>query len=105
MTQNASVQDRRRAPRLWKRTPGQLIVFRGLKRSLVIGCHVLNRSKTGALIKVDDAAQVPDDFYLVIDGQPGQEITCTVARRGERLLGVRFVPQTRCEIRTIRSGA
>lgn len=104
MNQQAQGQDRRRAARIWKRIPGELVVYRGLKRSAVVVCQILNRSTTGALIKVDDTSRVPDDFYLLIDGQK-PEITCSVARRGEKLLGVRFIPQTKCEVRTQRVSA
>jgi hypothetical protein len=79
-------------------------VVRGLSSTRAIGCQVLNTSKRGALIQVDQAAQIPDDFYLIIDDRQEQRITCSVARRGQRLLGVRFVSQPSCEVRVVRTG-
>jgi len=97
--------ERRRAPRSWVRRRGQVIIVRGLRGTTAIDCQVLNTSKGGALIKVERAADLPDDFYLVIDGQLERKITCSVARRGRTLLGVRFVPQTNYDVRVIRSSA
>jgi hypothetical protein len=67
-------------------------------------CRVLNTSKGGALIQVENASLVPDDFYLQIAGQKGEKIICTVVRRGRRLLGVRYVPQPNCVVTVVRSG-
>ncbi len=95
--------ERRRAPRHWVRRPGQVIVVRGLRGIATIDCQVLNTSKGGALIKVERAADLPDDFYLIIDSQPERKMTCSVARRGQTLLGVRFVPQTNYDVRVVRT--
>jgi hypothetical protein len=105
MTQKKTNAERRRAPRSWVRRRGQVIIVRGLRGTSAIDCQVLNTSKGGALIKVDRAADFPDDFYLIIDGQLERKITCSVARRGQTLLGVRFVPQTNYDVRVIRSSA
>jgi hypothetical protein len=99
MTQRKANAERRRAPRSWVRRRGQVIVVRGLRGTSAIDCQVLNTSKGGALIKVERAADLPDDFYLVIDSQPDRKMTCSVARRGQTLLGVRFVPQTNYHVR------
>jgi hypothetical protein len=84
------------------RRRGQLITVKGLKGTSAFACQVLNMSKGGALIRVDRAADIPDDFYLIIAGQQERRITCSVARRGQRLLGVRFVPQANSNVRVIR---
>jgi len=94
MTQNIRLEDRRRAPRSWIRRSGQVIVVKGLRHTSTIDCQVLNTSTCGALVRVDRAADVPDDFYLTINGQPERKMTCSVARRKPTLLGVRFVPQS-----------
>jgi hypothetical protein len=83
--------ERRRAPRSWVRRRGELIIVRGLRGTSTIDCQILNTSLRGALIKVVRASDIPDDFYLIIDGQQERKITCSVARRGQKLLGVRFV--------------
>jgi hypothetical protein len=97
--------ERRRAPRSWVRRRGQVIVVRGLRGTLAIDCQVLNTSKSGALVKVERAADLPDDFYLVIDSQPERKMTCSVARRGQTLLGVRFVPQANYDVRVVRASS
>jgi hypothetical protein len=93
IVQRETYANRRRAPRSWVRRSGQLIIVRGLRGISTIDCQVLNTSIRGALIKVVCASDIPDDFYLIIDGQPERKITCSVARRSQKLLGVRFVPQ------------
>ena len=97
--------ERRRAPRHWVRRRGQVIVVRGLRGTAAIDCQILNTSKSGALVKVERAADLPDDFYLIIDSQPDRKMTCTVARRGQTLLGVRFVPQTNYDVRVVRTSS
>jgi hypothetical protein len=100
MAQNSTGSDRRRHPRVWLRRGGQLIIVKGLRGTSTIACKVINTSKSGALLQVDgDAASVPDDFYLTIAGQADKKIVCSVARRGKRLLGVRFVAQPDYEVR------
>lgn len=71
---------------------GQVVVVSGM-RTNSIPCQILDKSKGGVLLWLERAEEVPDDFYLVFDGQ-SQKITCSVARRGRKYLGVRFVPQT-----------
>jgi hypothetical protein len=104
-TPKKSDAERRRSPRSWVRRPGELIVVRGLRGTTAVACQILNTSKGGALIKVERAADCPDDFYLVIAGQPELKITCSVARRGQTLLGVRFVPQSNYDVRVVRTSA
>src|SRR5262245_36835424 len=104
MTQNRSGQERRKSPRVWLRRGGQLILVKGLRGTATVPCKVLNTSKGGALIMVDGAAaDIPDDFYLTIAGQPQQKIICSVVRRGKKVLGVRFIAQPDYEVRVTTS--
>jgi hypothetical protein len=73
-----------------------------MKASAPVPCEVLNTSRGGALLRLGSVADIPDDFYLLISGQPAW-ITCSVARRGHKLLGVRFVPRPDCNVRVIRT--
>jgi hypothetical protein len=99
MATTSKGSNRRRHPRVWLRRGGQLIIVSGLK-GVTVPCKVLNTSKGGALIRVESgAANVPDDFYLTIAGQPDRKIVCCVARRGKKLLGVRFVEQSSYSVR------
>jgi hypothetical protein len=100
MTENKSGKERRKSPRVWLRRGGQLILVKGLRGTATLPCKVLNTSKTGALLMVGGAAaDVPDDFYLTIAGQPQHKIICSVVRRGKKLLGVRFIEQPNYEVR------
>jgi hypothetical protein len=100
MTQTAPGSERRKSPRTWLRRPAQLVLVRGLRGTSTLPCKVINTSKGGALIQVDgSAADVPDDFYLIIAGQQDKRYICSVARRGKRLLGVRFIAQPEYEVR------
>lgn len=100
MTQNASGSERRKTQRVWLRRPGQLVLVRGLRGTSTLPCKVINTSKGGALLQVDGvAADVPDDFYLIISGHEDKRFICSVVRRGKRLLGVRFIHQPNYDVR------
>jgi hypothetical protein len=104
MTQKPSGRERRKSPRVWLRRGGQLILVKGLRGTATVACKVLNTSRTGALIMVGGAAaDIPDDFYLTIAGQPEHKIICSVVRRGKKLLGVRFIEQPAYEVHVSRS--
>src|ERR1700741_427300 len=106
MTQTVSGRERRKSQRVWLRRGGQLILVKGLRGTSTVACKVLNTSKTGALIQIDGpAADIPDDFYLTIAGQPDQKIICSVVRRGKRVLGVRFIAQPSYAVRVTTSPA
>lgn len=92
-------RERRRHPRKRVRMPGQVVILSGLRGRPPIACTLLDQSAGGALLKLDDTSVVPDDFYLQIDG--GEFITCSVRRRGRKLLGVRFVPRAEGAVRTV----
>jgi len=94
-------RDRRRHPRLRVQIPGQVIILSGLRGRPPIACTLVDRSNGGALLRVEDTSLVPDDFYLVIDGKGGELITCSVRRRGRKLIGVRFVPRVEGGKRTV----
>jgi len=53
-------------------------------------CKLRNVSDTGALLMVNNAANIPDEFYLAIDFQPGRR-PCHVAWRKMNQLGVQFL--------------
>jgi hypothetical protein len=94
MTQGSKGSDRRRSPRVWLRRGGQLILVKGMRATETVPCKVLNTSRGGALIQVEGAAaDVPDDFYLMVAGQADKRLICSVVRRGKRLIGVRFIEQ------------
>jgi len=94
MTQGSKGSERRRSQRVWLRRGGQLILVKGMRSTETVPCRVLNTSRGGALVQVEgSAADVPDDFYLTIAGQPDKRLICSVVRRGKRLLGVRFIEQ------------
>jgi PilZ domain-containing protein len=67
-----------------------------------LACTILNKSHGGALIQVERAADVPDDFYLTFDDEPSRKIVCSVIRRSKQLLAVRYTQQTNIEIRVLR---
>lgn len=102
MTTEKQGRERRRSPRIWVRSPGQVTVMRGLRGASTIACTILNRSKGGALVRVPDAAQVSDDFHLSFDEEPGRKIVCSVIRRSKQLLAVRFISQPNTEVRVVR---
>ncbi|HWB45609.1 MAG TPA: PilZ domain-containing protein [Hyphomicrobiaceae bacterium] len=102
MADDKKGRDRRRSPRIKMRRSASLIVVKGLRGTATISCTILNRSKGGALIQVDRAADVPDDFYLV-DTQQDRKIICSVVRRGMRLLGVKFIAQPNYDLRVLTS--
>jgi len=53
-------------------------------------CKLRNVSDKGALLIIDNAANVPDTFYLAIDFQPGRR-PCRVAWRKMNQIGVEFL--------------
>jgi hypothetical protein len=93
-------REKRRSPRVKMRRSAMLIVVKGLRGTSTLPCTILNRSRGGALIQVDRAADVPDDFYLM-DAQQDRKIICSVVRRGMRLLGVKFIAQPSYDIRVL----
>jgi PilZ domain len=57
-------------------------------------CIVVNKSETGAQLKVKDRFDFPDLFKLVIEDD-NQVVHCSVIRRAEDLVGVEFVAAPR----------
>ncbi len=80
-------ENKRQAPR--KRVlRGGKIIFGNLMSTFE--CKMRNVSDTGALLMVDNAANIPDAFFLAIDFQPGRR-PCRVAWRKVNQLGVEFI--------------
>ena len=52
-------------------------------------CHTVDLSEGGALLEAD-FRNIPDAFYLVLEGDPKRR-TCQVVRRSADYAGVRFV--------------
>jgi hypothetical protein len=93
MAQTKTGAERRRAPRIWVRSRGQVIVVRGMRGTRTLDCIILNKSTGGALVQVEDASLVPNEFYLTFEATPQRKHVCTVVRRSKRLLAVRYEPQ------------
>ena len=53
-------------------------------------CIVVNKSETGAQLKVKDRLDFPDTFKLVIEDD-NQVVHCSVLRRTDELVAVEFV--------------
>ena len=76
--------ERRTAPRHRTLKSG-LIVFNGGRSTLA--CVIRNLSESGALLKVEISAGIPDRFTLRFDEK---SVGCAVVRRTLTDLGVRF---------------
>jgi hypothetical protein len=57
-----------------------------------LGCLVRDISQDGALVDSPDAMELPDIFWLRLDGEATLRL-CTVAWRKQRQLGVEFSEQ------------
>lgn len=53
-------------------------------------CMVLDISKTGARIAVENSAEIPQEFTLLLTGEGNVRRKCRVARRTEGEVGVQF---------------
>lgn len=98
MAQTKTGAERRRSPRKWVRSAGQVTIIRGLRGTQTMDCVIRNTSAGGALLQVDDATMVPDEFYLTFAVEPQRRIVCTVIRRSKRLLAVRYEAQPNREV-------
>jgi len=79
--------NKRRSPR--KRTlRGGRIILGNLTSTFE--CKMRNVSDSGALLMIDNAADIPDTFFVAIDFQPGRR-PCRVAWRKMNQLGVEFL--------------
>jgi hypothetical protein len=82
----AAPEERRRNPRR-RALKRAVIVFR--RGYCTMGCHVLDISDTGALLKPADIVLCPAEFVLKPDiGAPHD---CEIVWRKGELIGVRFV--------------
>jgi len=72
-------------------------------RFITHNCTVRDFSDTGARLRVDDVAQIPDSFDLLIE-LDGLEVACEVVWRRPGEIGVRFTaepvrkPPTRAQV-------
>ncbi|MDE1159202.1 MAG: sensor domain-containing diguanylate cyclase [Neorhizobium sp.] len=55
----------------------------------LVACTIRTLGEDGAGLKVSDAAEIPDAFVLVIDGE-GREVSCRVTTRDRQRLDVSF---------------
>ena len=79
-------EDNRRAPRR-RILKGATIVFGA--GAFSVKCLVKNLSDTGALLEMENTAEVPNDFRLVFDDR-SKDRQCRVVWRATKRLGVRF---------------
>ena len=87
LTQTDKPDEHRRAPRK-KTLKGARIVFpNGIS---TIACQIRDQSDTGALIVVELASTIPDEFNLILDGEDRKR-PCKVAWRRAGRIGVRYV--------------
>jgi hypothetical protein len=80
-------ENKRRADRKRVRRGGKIILANLMS---TFECKMRNVSDTGALLLVNNAADIPDTFYVAIDFQPGRR-PCRVAWRKMNQLGVEFL--------------
>ena len=87
MSQTDKAEEHRRAPRN-KTLKGARIVFpNGIS---TIACRIRDQSETGALIVVELASTIPDEFNLILDGDDRKQ-PCNVAWRRAGRIGVKYV--------------
>ena len=79
------MDERRKAPRHRVLKPGTI----SFNSAGTIDCTVRNLSSTGASLEVASPLGIPDDFILVIGGDPIQH-PCHVAWKSEKRIGVTF---------------
>jgi len=78
------MDERRGAPRHRVLKTGKIVLADGTS---VIDCTVRNLSETGALISVENAVVMPEEFTMQVDGNPRR---CIVMWRRFDRLGVKF---------------
>ncbi len=87
--QQTGSEEDRKEPR--KRTlKGGLIVLPGQMMSSY-ACKIRNESRGGVMLVLSDSMQIPAEFYLVRDADPGHKIPCRVAWRGIGRIGAQFI--------------
>ncbi len=54
-------------------------------------CTIENFSEQGAILNLDDTAQVPGEFSIAFDDYPGEKLICRMAWQSPKKLRVKFV--------------
>ncbi len=80
------MERRRGAPRKRTLTRAKIVCA---DRRPTIDCTLHNLSGTGASLKVELTAGIPDQFTLIIEGED-RSLPCTVVWRLPKQMGVRF---------------
>ena len=69
------------------RHPGRIFLWEGQP----VDCIVVDISKGGAMLSVDDVGAIPDTFLLMLSPSGGVRRKCKVVRRSMQEIGVQFV--------------
>ena len=75
---------------------GAMIILPG-QMMCSFACRVRNESSGGVMLVLDNGVTVPDEFYLMRDGDPGKRIPCQVRWRRMNAVGVQFVDRLTCD--------
>jgi hypothetical protein len=67
--------------------PGRIFLWQGEPK----GCVLLDVSKSGATLSVDDVGVIPDTFILMLSPGAGVRRKCKVVRRAMGEIGVQFI--------------
>ena len=67
--------------------PGRIFLWEGEP----VDCILLDVSKGGAMLSVDDSGAIPDTFLLMLSPAGGVRRKCNVVRRSMGEIGVKFV--------------
>ena len=79
--------DDRKEKRKPLRYPGRIFLWEGDP----VGCILLDVSKVGATLSVDDVGAIPDTFVLMLSSGGGVRRKCKVMRRSIQDIGVQFI--------------
>jgi len=72
---------------------GATIIIPNKNQSLAFSCRIRNETSKGVQINIRNATSIPNEFYLMHDGDPGVQIPCRVAWRKMDKLGVQYIDQ------------
>lgn len=82
----ADLTDSRRAFRYKTDRPGRIV----LKGGSSTPCRVLDVSTRGARLEMSEAKKMPEEFFLLIQGQ-SQRFRCQIVWQNGAMLGVQYV--------------